>query len=963
MNSIIPKNYFYIRDFEYAQLIYDFAFLLEVKEASNDKLASKFRIKSLLKAALSLDGYTCTYSKWLNSEISDDALDYIPSLRIKNYLNEIVQTGTIKEYDKIKFKNYEICLQLRSIGNVGKKKVIDVVKKLKRKKSETELSNIAIKNNINPQIFKSIRQGEHFGTWQKSHFVVPIFRFMHCLEGIENQISEYELTGINPLTELISTPIEVRITSKEINISSLIKKVCKDNPLFSYKNDDGKIKVIHKMGWHFLLSISSKKGKNLSYWVNKLDPLTLGIPSKILSDLHMHSTWSDGGATIEQLLEDSMKRKLKHIAITEHSRTLKLQSGLTSFLWIRQKDYINKIKGKNHILHGLEVDILEDGSLDMPEGFLKGVDLVIGSIHSHFNKGFYENTRRINTAIQSGCIDILGHPTNAILGKPGVPNYKREPIEFDWDSVIKFCAKWQVALEINCFPSRIDEVKYFLEKGIEQGCWFSLGSDAHSRKHLEHIRYGIERISKWKNINLLNHLSIIELISWVSSSRVKRQGIKKVPQVEEQLSIFAETKTSEEVDHTLTASYAKSATLPKGSKVVGLDITAGLNKKTGAALLDGNNVTTCSLLSNDDIYDYIEHCSPSIVSIDSPLGLPGGQKEIVPEAGIVREAEKELASIGIPAYPALIDSMKELTLRGIKLKNEISKKFPSIEVIESYPGAAQDILGIPRKQSGLEFLKNGLRNLGIVGNGLDSDSHDEIDAITCCIVGRYYEAGQYYPMGIKSEAQLIVPYHPLLRFKSINPVICLAGASGSGKSIVARYLAVFYGFKWLKSREIILRLMQEDFDNITTKRLEKEPSSTFDESDIKNFGTIILKEYNQIPLKNKLHDVINEINEPIILDSIRSTNDVEKDLLHDKFVAKWFVDCSDSMIQSNLLKRDSSKTKLKRKYNQIDSKILDIKSCSDVILKNKESLESLHRQIDDALFKNVIQLKPTEIKR
>src|SRR5204862_7743877 len=108
----------------------------------------------------------------------------------------------------------------------------------------------------------------------------------------------------------------------------------------------------------------------------------------------------------------------------------------------------------------------------------------------------------------------------------------------------------------------------------------------------------------------------------------------------------------------------------------------------------------------------------------------GGGRDSDPNAGIVRLAERELASMGIPAYPAMIDSMRDLTLRGIALKKQIESLPEPPHVLESYPGAAQDILCIPRKQKSLESLRAGLSELGLVGRGLKTQSHDEMDAIT-----------------------------------------------------------------------------------------------------------------------------------------------------------------------------------------------------------------------------------------
>src|SRR6185436_10178362 len=209
------------------------------------------------------------------------------------------------------------------------------------------------------------------------------------------------------------------------------------------------------------------------------------------------------------------------------------------------------------------------------------------------------------------------------------------------------------------------------------------------------------------------------------------------------------------------------------------DLTAGKGKPTGVALLDGMEVTTCSLQSDQELLDFVLSNEPAIVSIDSPLGFPGGGPEIDPSVGIVRVAEHDLSSVGIPAYPALIDSMKELTSRGVRLRKMIDAIKNSPVVIESYPGAAQDVLCIPRKQKSLELLRGGLHELGLTGSGLLTESHDEMDAITSAVVGRFYETGQFLPMGIPSEAQLIVPRIKPLRY-NVSPIICLAGKTGAG---------------------------------------------------------------------------------------------------------------------------------------------------------------------------------------
>src|SRR4029077_1092966 len=182
-------------------------------------------------------------------------------------------------------------------------------------------------------------------------------------------------------------------------------------------------------------------------------------------------------------------------------------------------------------------------------------------------------------------------------------------------------------------------------------------------------------------------------------------------------------------------------------------------------------------------------------------------------------------------------SMQKLTLRGIRLRRAIESMPSPPRVIESYPGAAQDILCIPRKQKSLDLLREGLRRLGLNGTGLETRSHDEMDAITSAIVGRYFEAGLFEPMGIPSEAQLIVPKIRPLVFDN-NPVICLAGKTGAGKSVVARYLSVFYGFTWLRTRNVIRDLLIEDTaapPNVRLSQRTVDPNA-ISEEDLREFG-------------------------------------------------------------------------------------------------------------------------------
>jgi len=173
-------------------------------------------------------------------------------------------------------------------------------------------------------------------------------------------------------------------------------------------------------------------------------------------------------------------------------------------------------------------------------------------------------------------------------------------------------------------------------------------------------------------------------------------------------------------------------------KVVGIDLTGSQERPSGVAFLNDNQVIETKRLKSDlAIQEFVLGYAPDVVSIDSPLSLPEDSTKIY------RDCELTLKRRGIGVYWCLLPSMKNLTMRGISLAKKLRDK--NISVIESYPGAAQDILNIPRKNKGVDVLAAGLAKYGIVGNL--SISHDELDAITSAIVGILYLKGDYEALG------------------------------------------------------------------------------------------------------------------------------------------------------------------------------------------------------------------------
>lgn len=205
-------------------------------------------------------------------------------------------------------------------------------------------------------------------------------------------------------------------------------------------------------------------------------------------------------------------------------------------------------------------------------------------------------------------------------------------------------------------------------------------------------------------------------------------------------------------------------------RVVGIDLTGSEKRATGWALLMGDRAETKLVRTDDELVRETIAAKPDIVSIDSPLSLPGGGTEPRPDYPIYRKCELALKRMGISVFWALLPSMKMLTMRGRRLAGELRAN--GLKVIESYPGAAQDILQIPRKGSSLEELKLGLGRAGIRGEFLTAKvSHDELDAITSALVGVFFLANDFIALGTKEEDYLIVPRSPSINYERLAKIL------------------------------------------------------------------------------------------------------------------------------------------------------------------------------------------------
>ena len=192
--------------------------------------------------------------------------------------------------------------------------------------------------------------------------------------------------------------------------------------------------------------------------------------------------------------------------------------------------------------------------------------------------------------------------------------------------------------------------------------------------------------------------------------------------------------------------------------VVGLDLAGSPNRTTGFCALGNDLIARLAPLhSDEEILAHTLEARPSVVSVDAPLSLPRGRKTIEDRSGPhLRECDRELLRRHIRFFPVTLGPMRMLTTRGLALKRQLESE--GLTVIESYPGAAQDILGIPRKKAGLERLRRGLVRWGLEGDVRHRGrTHDELDAATSAIVGRMFLAGDAEALGDPTEGLMYVP--------------------------------------------------------------------------------------------------------------------------------------------------------------------------------------------------------------
>jgi DNA polymerase (family 10) len=235
----------------------------------------------------------------------------------------------------------------------------------------------------------------------------------------------------------------------------------------------------------------------------------------IRGDLHGHTNLTDGVATLQEMVVAAQSRGYRYYALTDHAPLLSMQR-MTAEKALEQRAAVRTLeeRTKMALLHGSELNIQQDGSVDWDEEFLGQFDVLVASIHSHFEMPRVEMTKRLVRAIEHPCVNIIGHPTARRFGK-------RPSIDFDVDEVCKAAARAGTALEINSQPERMDLPDDVIRAARSYGVKFAISTDSHATTHLDFMRLGVGNAQRgWvARDDVVNAMSLRDLKRFLAKGR------------------------------------------------------------------------------------------------------------------------------------------------------------------------------------------------------------------------------------------------------------------------------------------------------------------------------------------------------------------------------------------------------------------------------------------------------------
>ncbi|SDX69140.1 ribonuclease H-like domain-containing protein [Nitrosomonas halophila] len=389
-------------------------------------------------------------------------------------------------------------------------------------------------------------------------------------------------------------------------------------------------------------------------------------------------------------------------------------------------------------------------------------------------------------------------------------------------------------------------------------------------------------------------------------------------------------------------------TQPSLLKIVGIDLSGSEERPSGWCLLTGTEAITRTIGSDKELISATLETRPHLVSIDSPLSLPRGRISVFDDDpgrhkfGIMRDCERLLKKRGINVYPALIPSMQKLTARGIRLAAYFRSQ--GIPVIESYPGAAQDIMGIPRKRASLSMLCEGLGEFGVRGPFLREQlTHDEIDAITSSVVGVFFWSGKFEALGSEVEEALIIPD---LQADTTNwsnrKIIGISGHIAAGKTTLARYFET-QGYHYTRYSMVLTTMMGSLGKEVTRPKLQE-------------FGNQVNQGLGQRGLCRKLLKTLPEKGN-IVIDGLRFPDDhafwVE---VFGPAFSHIHIDASMELRRLRFENRESSPMSFEEaEAHPVEKQVASLHALAHHVLTNEKSFQNLYSDTDHLISHSLLR--------
>ncbi|MBA4250293.1 MAG: DNA polymerase/3'-5' exonuclease PolX [Chlorobiaceae bacterium] len=401
-------------------------------------------------------------------------------------LEQFIELGNLKE--------------IKGFGAAIESKIIDEIKNIKVNQNFIHLhaaEKIASELKLIFDNFESIKSFEISGEFRRSREIISKLDFVFFVDDIDklqNELSEnikFNLINENRTIQILDKQIPI-ICHLEFSHSEFIKRLFvttgADEIIDKFRLDiipKTEAEIFEKSNFPYLAPELREKDY-LEFVQNHKSENNLIELEDLKGLLHFHSTFSDGNNSIKEMVVAGKNLGFEYFVICDHSKTAIYANGLSEERILLQKKELSDLisETKLHIFHGIESDILTDGSLDYSEDFFSNFNFVVASVHSNFSLSEEEMTQRIVKAIENPNTDILGHPTGRIL-------LRRAPYKVNIHKIIDACSKNNVAIEINANPYRLDLDWKNIFYAREKGCLFSINADAHSISDISLTKFGV----------------------------------------------------------------------------------------------------------------------------------------------------------------------------------------------------------------------------------------------------------------------------------------------------------------------------------------------------------------------------------------------------------------------------------------------------------------------------------------